>query len=93
MNKHFVNGKFNFNSDVEVLIKRKKAHTYLADARFRFLDSLVGRTTNAVDILQDIKPSNNNSIHMLRYLKRFDLMRRTIVYNDAIIGRLVNNGK
>lgn len=94
MNKYFVNGKFNFNSDVEELIKRKKAHVYLADARFCFLDSLVGRAAELVDEVSDIQIRLNNKNTILRrYTKRLTTINKSLVYYDAIIGRLVDNGK
>lgn len=94
MNKYFVNGKFNFNSDVEILIKRKKAHAYLAGARFEFLNSLVGRTTELVDEVSNMKIKlSNKNMTLKRYTERLTIINKTLVYSDAIIGRLIDNGK
>lgn len=92
MNKYLVNGKFNFNSNVEILIKRKNAHIYLADTRFRFIDSLVGRITELAEEVQYMKIKfSNQQITSKRYINRLTIINRSIEYNDAIIRRMTIN--
>ena len=94
MNKHFVNGKFNFSSDIEMVKKRIAANKYMSDARWEFVDSLGTRITALAEEVQDMKVRvNNKTMTKRRYLKKLIIINKTIEYYNSIIRRIAVNGQ
>ena len=91
MNKYFINGKFSFNSGIEIVNKRKEAQKYIADAHWAFIDSL---SEHIGDLANEVYDMRNGTVSSKEYLKRLAKINKTIEYYNEVMKRSsISHGK
>ena len=91
MNKHFINGKFNFSSSIEMIEKRTAAKKYLSDMHCNFICSVGDYILDLAEEIRDMK--NNKYVTGKQYLKRLTTVNRTIEYYNEVMRRTISNGE